>query len=90
MATLKILGGHFFFSSIIFFVRMEGMQRNPRFLNFSTILLIFVAFLVSGCGSNETAQEPAPLSKEEQIEKIKADPNLSQDAKDAAVMALEN
>jgi hypothetical protein len=69
---------------------MEGMQRNPRFLNFSTILLIFVAFLVSGCGGSETAQEPDSLSKQEQIEKIKADPNLSQDAKDAAVMALEN
>ena len=66
------------------------MERIPRLLNLSAILLIFVAFLVSGCGRSETAQEPASLSRQEQIEKIKADPNLSQDAKDAAVMALEN
>lgn len=71
-------------------VRIEKVQRMTRLLNLSAILLIFTALTLTGCGSNEAAPEPAPLSKKEQIEKIKADPNLSQDAKDAAVMALEN
>lgn len=69
-------------------VRMKEVQRISRLLNLSAILLIFTALTLTGCGSTEATPEPAPLSKQEQIEKIKADPNLSQDAKDAAVMAL--
>lgn len=53
-----------------------------------TILAAISILLMAGCSGSEKKSDPEFMSKEEQIEKIKADPNLSQDAKDAAVMAL--
>lgn len=59
-------------------------------LNLPLALAATCILIGSGCKGSEQQASPTFLSNEEQIEKIKADPNLSQDAKDAAVMALEN